>query len=79
MFVNVLLVNCLANLYGVTYNFSCTLTSCSGFHDTRQNAELKEDSAELEETDGSILWENSGHAAMYYVGHDHEFRGYIVP
>ncbi|CAL1147798.1 unnamed protein product, partial [Cladocopium goreaui] len=48
------------------------------FHDTRQNAELKEDNVELEETDGSILWENSGHAAIYYVGHDHEFRGYIV-
>eukprot|EP00438_Fugacium_kawagutii_P001333 Skav226317 [mRNA] locus=scaffold3301:601940:602772:- [translate_table: standard] len=48
------------------------------FHDTRQKLELKEDCVELEETDGSILWENSGHAAMYYVGHDHEFRGYIA-
>jgi hypothetical protein len=55
-----------------------TLPPCPGFHDTRQNAELKEDNVELEETDGSILWENSGHAAIYYVGHDHEFRGYIA-
>ena len=22
--------------------------------------------------------ESSGHAAIYYVGHDHEYRGYIV-
>ncbi|CAK9057191.1 Dipeptidyl aminopeptidase BI (DAP BI) [Durusdinium trenchii] len=36
------------------------------------------DLVELEETDGSILWESSGHAAIYYVGHDHEYRGYIV-
>ncbi|CAJ1364803.1 unnamed protein product [Effrenium voratum] len=35
--------------------------------------------AELVETDdGSVLWEAEGHAAVYYVGHDHEFRGYVV-
>ncbi|CAJ1418604.1 unnamed protein product [Effrenium voratum] len=45
------------------------------FHDTRK-PEMEE--AELVETDGSVLWEAEGHAAVYYVGHDHEFRGYVV-
>jgi len=48
------------------------------FHDTRQTAKLTGDTVELVDTDGSVLWENSGHAAVYYVGHDHEFRGYVV-
>ena len=37
-----------------------------------------DDDAELTETDGSILWEATGHAAIYYVGHDNEYRGYDV-
>ena len=49
-----------------------------GFHDTRQATQVHEDAIELVDTDGSVLWEAQGHEAVYYVGHDHEFRGYIA-
>ena len=43
-----------------------------------EESQLNNDEAELTETDGSIVWEGNGHAAMYYIGHDHEYRGYVV-
>ena len=49
-----------------------------GFHDTRQASHVHEDAVELLDTDGSVVWEAKGHSAVYYVGHDHEFRGYIA-
>jgi len=48
------------------------------FHDTSVEAELRDDAVELEETDGSMVCDSTGHAGLYYVGHDHEYRGYVV-
>ena len=51
------------------------------FRDTKEDMEASEqndDDAELTETDGSIIWEATGHEAIYYIGHDHEYRGFVV-
>ncbi|CAE8677263.1 unnamed protein product, partial [Polarella glacialis] len=32
----------------------------------------------LKQTDGSIQWDAAGHAGIYYIGHDPEYRGFVV-
>ena len=56
--------------YSIRFRNTMETTEAEGLND--------DDDVELIETDGSIIWEATGHGAIYYIGHDHEYRGYVV-